>query len=356
MKSTESAPAAASTHTYAAPTPNPFIIVSDRSSRLTLIVLVSCALTVALTRLFLVLTGYPQIGNSTFHLAHALWGGLALFLAGMTTLIVQNRGAAVIIALLTGVGFGLFVDEVGKFITQKNDYFFPLAAPVVYASLLLILLFTELARRHQLRNPRAHLLAAISLSQTIADGTATPTEISAMEDHIRQARTGSLDDASAALLNGIETSMVLADRVEESFAFIGRTVRRIHRTVASWLPANPYPSICTFGNGRPLHPRIVPTPAARRRRIHTRRATSDGNAQRARPTCRRLGEDRLPCHLGPERRRRSACRDYLVGAASGADPSTSRAQVWLRCDVAHASFRQPALKLRLPVRDLDPGR
>src|SRR5215203_1815467 len=188
MKSTESAPAAASTHTYAAPTRNPFIIVSDRSSRL--------------------------------------------------TLIVQNRGAAVIIALLTGVGFGLFVDEVGKFITQKNDYFFPLAAPVVYASLLLILLFTELARRHQLRSPRAHLLAAISLSQTIADGTATQTEISAMEDHIRQARTGSLDDASAALLNGIETSMVLADRVEEPFAFVGRTVRRIRRTVDSWLPAN----------------------------------------------------------------------------------------------------------------------
>src|SRR5215207_10672942 len=179
MKSTESAPAAASTHTDAAPTPNPFIIVSDRSSRLTLIVLVSCALTVALTRLFLVLTGYPQIGNSTFHLAHALWGGLALFLAGMMALIVQNRGAAVIIALLTGVGFGLFVDEVGKFITQKNDYFSPLAAPIVYASLLLILLLTELARRHQLRSPRAHVLAAISLSQTIADGTATPTEISA---------------------------------------------------------------------------------------------------------------------------------------------------------------------------------
>jgi hypothetical protein len=238
MKSTESAPAAASTQTSAAPTPNPFIIVSDRSSRLTLIVLVSCALTVALTRLFLVLTGYPQIGNSTFHLAHALWGGLALFLAGMMALIVQNRAAAVIIALLTGVGFGLFVDEVGKFITQKNDYFYPLAAPVVYASLLLILLFTELARRHQLRSPRAHLLAAISLSQTIADGTATPTEISAMENHIRQARTGSLDDASAALLNGIETSMGLADRVEEPFAFVGRIVLRIRRTVASWLPAN----------------------------------------------------------------------------------------------------------------------
>ena len=239
MKPTESsAEAAVPGRAFADPSPNPFIIVSNRSSRLMLIVLVSCALTVALTRLFLVLTGYPQIGGSTFHLAHALWGGLALFLASTMALVVQNRGAAVIIALVTGIGFGLFVDEVGKFITQKNDYFFPLAAPIVYASLLLILLFTELARRHQLRSPRAHLLAAISLSQTVADGTATATEMTAMENHIRQARTGSLDDASAALLNGIETSMALADRVQEPFAFAGRAARRIRRAVAAWLPAN----------------------------------------------------------------------------------------------------------------------
>jgi len=205
-----------------------------------MIILVSSALTVALTRLFLVLTGYPQIGNSTFHLAHALWGGLALFLAGTTVLALQNRGAALVGALLTGIGFGLFVDEVGKFITQRNDYFFPLAAPIIYASLLLILLLSELARRHQLRSPRAHLLAAISLSQTIADGTISPTEIKAMENHIRQARTGSLDDASAALLDGIEASMALADRVDDpfTFTFAARTTRRIRRLVDSWLPAN----------------------------------------------------------------------------------------------------------------------
>ena len=241
MRSTESSiQNAGSTGTYAAPTPNPFIIVSDRSSQLMMIILVSSALTVALTRLFLVLTGYPQIGNSTFHLAHALWGGLALFLAGTTVLALQNRGAALVGALLTGIGFGLFVDEVGKFITQRNDYFFPLAAPIIYASLLLILLLSELARRHQLRSPRAHLLAAISLSQTIADGTISPTEIKAMENHIRQARTGSLDDASAALLDGIEASMALADRVDDpfTFTFAARTTRRIRRLVDSWLPAN----------------------------------------------------------------------------------------------------------------------
>ena len=241
MRSTESSiQNAGPTSAYAAPTPNPFIIVSDRSSQLMMIILVSCALTVALTRLFLALTGYPQIGGSTFHLAHALWGGLALFLAGATVLALQNRGAAVVGALLTGIGFGLFVDEVGKFITQRNDYFFPLAAPIIYASLLLILLLSELARRHQLRSPRAHLLAAISLSQTIADGTISPTEIKVMENHIRQARTGSLDDASAALLDGIEASMALADRVDDpfTFTFAARTTRRIRRLVDSWLPAN----------------------------------------------------------------------------------------------------------------------
>jgi hypothetical protein len=202
-----------------------------------IIVLVSCALTIALTRLFLVLTGYPQIGGSTFHLAHALWGGLALFIAGIMALVVENRGAAVIVALLTGIGFGLFVDEVGKFITQKNDYFFPLAAPIIYASLLLILVFTELARRYQLRSPRAHLLAVISLSQTIADGTVTRTEITAMENHIRQARSGSLDDASAALIAGIEASMALADQVDDPFAFAARAARKVRTLINSWLPA-----------------------------------------------------------------------------------------------------------------------
>jgi len=106
MRSTESSiQNAGSTSTYAAPTPNPFIIVSDRSSQLMMIILVSSALTVALTRLFLVLTGYPQIGNSTFHLAHALWGGLVLFLAGIMARVVQNRRAAVVGALLTGPVF-----------------------------------------------------------------------------------------------------------------------------------------------------------------------------------------------------------------------------------------------------------
>lgn len=42
--------------------------------------------TVIFTRLFLQLTGFPQIGNSVLHIAHALWGGLLLFVAVVITL------------------------------------------------------------------------------------------------------------------------------------------------------------------------------------------------------------------------------------------------------------------------------
>ena len=238
MTTTGSAARRAPRGGHAGPATNPLVIVSDRSRLLMVIVLVSCALTIALTRLFLALTGYPQIGNSTFHIAHALWGGLFLLAAGITALVVQNRGAALVVALLTGIGFGLFVDEVGKFITQRNDYFFPLAAPIIYGCLVVILLVTELAGRHQLRSPRAHLLAAIDLSQTVADGTVTHTEMRAMSEHIRRAREDGLDPASAALLDGIETALTRADQIDDTKTFSARTRHRLRELTERWLPAD----------------------------------------------------------------------------------------------------------------------
>ena len=41
-----------------------------------LLTLLSFALSVSLTRLFLALTGYPQLGNSVLHISHVLLGWL----------------------------------------------------------------------------------------------------------------------------------------------------------------------------------------------------------------------------------------------------------------------------------------
>jgi hypothetical protein len=131
--------------------------------------LLSFAASVSLTRLFLELTGYPQLGNSELHIAHVLWGGLLLFIASLLPLVLANRWVYTIGGILSGAGVGLFIDEVGKFITQSNDYFYPPAAPIIYAFFLLVVLFYLRVRRSATEEPRAELYRAFDALQEVLD-------------------------------------------------------------------------------------------------------------------------------------------------------------------------------------------
>jgi hypothetical protein len=129
----------------------------EAAERYLSVALLSFAASVSFTRLLLALTGYPQIATGELHIAHVLWGGLLLFAAALLPLIIANRWVYSVAALLAGVGVGLFIDEVGKFITQRNDYFYPAAAPIVYTFFLLtIFLFLNVRRP-----PRAALPAEL---------------------------------------------------------------------------------------------------------------------------------------------------------------------------------------------------
>lgn len=117
---------------------------ADRYLRLNLI---SFAASVTLTRFILEATGYPQLGDETLHIAHVLYGGVLLYVGSLIPLIYANRWAYTWSSVLSGIGVGLFIDEVGKFITQNNDYFFPAAAPIIYASFLIsVLVYTRVAK------------------------------------------------------------------------------------------------------------------------------------------------------------------------------------------------------------------
>jgi len=122
-----------------------------------LLTLLSFAASVTLTRLFLSLSGYPQIGGGELHVAHMLWGGLLLFVAALLPLVLTNRWVYTAGALLAGAGVGLFIDEVGKFITKSNDYFYPAAAPIIYAFFLLTVLLYLRIRRPPSRDARSEL-------------------------------------------------------------------------------------------------------------------------------------------------------------------------------------------------------
>jgi hypothetical protein len=141
-----------------------------------LFTLLSFASSVILTRFFLDLAGYPQLGGNRFHIAHVLWGGLLLFIASLGPLILANRWVYTASALASGAGVGLFIDEVGKFITANNDYFSPLAAPIIYAFFLLTVLLYIRVRRAPIREPRAALYHALDGFEEVLEHDLDPRE------------------------------------------------------------------------------------------------------------------------------------------------------------------------------------
>ena len=129
----------------------------------------SFAASVSLTRLILDLTGYPQLGNGTLHIAHVLYGGAILYASSLLPLLYANRWTYTWGAILSGIGVGLFIDEMGKFITQSNDYFFPAAAPIIYAVFLLtVLLYVRIKKEPQL-DIRGEMYTVLEILQEVID-------------------------------------------------------------------------------------------------------------------------------------------------------------------------------------------
>jgi hypothetical protein len=207
--------------------------------------LIAFGVTVIGVRVFLQLTGFPQIGNSVLHIAHALWGGLLLIVAVFLPLGFANRWAIEASALLSGIGIGFFIDEVGKFITQANDYFFPPALPVIYGFFLLIVLVYLYFRRSRPEDARRAMYHVLEGLQDALDGDLDTAEATRIEAQLTIAGQSdrkeivSLADAISAYLGKEERHLIPAKPgywkrfTGRMDAFAARLGQRWHHAIVS---------------------------------------------------------------------------------------------------------------------------
>jgi len=132
--------------------------------------MVSAVAAILVIRTFLVLTGFPQIGNSNLHIAHLLWGGFLMLISIIILLFFLTKGAEKFAALLGGIGFGTFLDEIGKFVTQDNDYFFEPSVSLMYITFLLILFAVHYIKTGWGITEQEYLINAINELRSLSGG------------------------------------------------------------------------------------------------------------------------------------------------------------------------------------------
>src|SRR5579862_6158767 len=192
-----------------------------------------CAVaTVVFTRAFLAATGYPQVGGSKLHIAHVLWGGLLLLAALLTTLAFLSPTARPVAAVLGGIGFGLFIDEVGKFVTKDVNYFYRPAIAIIYVSFVVLFgVIRWLSRRH-FSPQEATLIALEALQRAAVDSLSEERRA-----HVLALMTATRDESRFA--SEVRQLVVAAETHQQLEAPLGR--RLLEKLAARWTEWTTHP-------------------------------------------------------------------------------------------------------------------
>jgi hypothetical protein len=160
------------------------------------------------TRLFLELSGYPRIGGAGLHIAHLLWGGLLMMVGLVLLLAVLGKAAKRWAAVVGGLGFGLFIDELGKFVTADNDYFFQPTIALIYVVFIALFLTFKVIERRSL-SPDELLVNAADMVLEVVLGGATRAEV------VRARRLLDRSGFDGPLADGLREAIDGATRVPE---------------------------------------------------------------------------------------------------------------------------------------------
>jgi hypothetical protein len=112
--------------------------------------LVCAATGVVVNRLFLIITGYPQIGSrepGAIHISHSIYGGFAMMIAAAVALSFLHPNVRWFVAIVGGLGFGWYIDELGKYVSNAGYLYRPALAIIYVTFVLLFIAVRSIAGR-----------------------------------------------------------------------------------------------------------------------------------------------------------------------------------------------------------------
>ena len=136
--------------------------------------LVAAIASVLIIRAYLAAADYPQLGGDGLHIAHMLWGGAFMLVALLLLFTFLSRALQRAAAVLAGAGFGTFIDEVGKFITSDNNYFFEPAIGIIYIIFVAVFLVLRAVRCARPLTSDEALVNVLNLIGGAVSGTLDP--------------------------------------------------------------------------------------------------------------------------------------------------------------------------------------
>lgn len=134
--------------------------------------LVCAASGVIVNHAFLIVTGSPQIGSrnpGAVHISHSIYGGFAMMVAIVLTLAYLAPAVRWVLAVVGGVGFGWWVDELGKYVSNAGYLFEPALALIYVTFVVMYLAFRSLSIREL--GPEDALVNALATAKAAALGS-----------------------------------------------------------------------------------------------------------------------------------------------------------------------------------------
>jgi hypothetical protein len=129
--------------------------------------LLSAVASLLAIRTYLRITNYPQLGNGEFHIAHMLWGGLLMTLSLFILFGFLSNNFKRIAAVVGGIGFGAFIDELGKFITADNNYFYQPSIALIYVIFVIFFLLFRLLEQFTKYSSKEYAANALEVLEDV---------------------------------------------------------------------------------------------------------------------------------------------------------------------------------------------